>query len=281
MSRSGRNGNTVIGAPNLTDNIWLDGGSVKDIRETITKGRTNHMPAHLERLGEMKVRLLAAYVLSLSQPAQSSTPASANDSSAAAPLAGERMQIDESHRSRPWSGRTEAIGVSLWASFIAACFETALLFAYLDPLMLGFDERSGQSSIAFRSMVYALGFFMFWLFTLRLELLTAYMLRSGPRRAGRNSVAEATHMSVGEARAEAADEPLYAAHRKVYAREVQRPFRAAAPARDVRPARAFSTACRGCTGAAAKRCCSICRRASSSSSASLSFRRISICSPGS
>lgn len=63
-------GNTIVGAPNLTDAIWLDGGSLKDIRETITKGRTNHMPAHLERLGEMKVRLLAAYVLSLSQPAQ-------------------------------------------------------------------------------------------------------------------------------------------------------------------------------------------------------------------
>ncbi len=90
------------------------------------------------------------------------------------------MQIDESHRLRPWSGRTEAIGVSLWASFIAACFETALVFAYLDPLMLGFDERSGQSSIAFRSMVYALGFFMFWLFTFGSSFLTAYMLRSGP-----------------------------------------------------------------------------------------------------
>jgi cytochrome c oxidase cbb3-type subunit 3 len=62
-------GNTALGAPNLTDNIWLHGGSVKDIRDSITNGRTNHMPAQLERLGEMKVRLLAAYVLSVSQPA--------------------------------------------------------------------------------------------------------------------------------------------------------------------------------------------------------------------
>jgi cytochrome c oxidase cbb3-type subunit III len=62
-------GNTTLGAPNLTDNIWLHGGSVTDIRESITNGRTNHMPAHLERLGETKVRLLAAYVLSLSKPA--------------------------------------------------------------------------------------------------------------------------------------------------------------------------------------------------------------------
>jgi cytochrome c oxidase cbb3-type subunit 3 len=62
-------GTLALGAPNLTDGIWLHGGSVDDIRETITNGRTNHMPAHLERLGETKVRLLAAYVLSLSQPA--------------------------------------------------------------------------------------------------------------------------------------------------------------------------------------------------------------------
>ena len=53
---------TALGAPNLTDNIWLHGGSEADIRETITGGRTNHMPAQLERLGETKVRLLAAYV---------------------------------------------------------------------------------------------------------------------------------------------------------------------------------------------------------------------------
>jgi cytochrome c oxidase cbb3-type subunit 3 len=62
-------GNQAVGGPNLTDNIWLYGGSAADIRETITNGRTNHMPAHLERLGETKVRLLAAYVLSLSRPA--------------------------------------------------------------------------------------------------------------------------------------------------------------------------------------------------------------------
>lgn len=64
-------GNQALGAPNLTDNIWLHGGSVTDIRETITNGRINHMPPHLERLGETKVRLLAAYVLNLSQPSAS------------------------------------------------------------------------------------------------------------------------------------------------------------------------------------------------------------------
>lgn len=63
-------GNQAVGAPNLTDKIWLYGGSVNDIRETIANGRANHMPPHLERLGDIKVRLLAAYVLSLSRPSQ-------------------------------------------------------------------------------------------------------------------------------------------------------------------------------------------------------------------
>ena len=61
-------GNQLVGAPNLTDDIWLHGGAERDIRETITNGRTNRMPAQLERLGATRVRLLAAYVLSLSQP---------------------------------------------------------------------------------------------------------------------------------------------------------------------------------------------------------------------
>lgn len=56
----------AMGAPNLTDNIWLYGGSESDIKETITKGRQGRMPAHGEFLGEAKVHLLATYIYSLS-----------------------------------------------------------------------------------------------------------------------------------------------------------------------------------------------------------------------
>jgi len=59
-------GNQLLGAPNLTDNIWLYGGDFDTIRATIADGRQNQMPAHTELLGDTKVRLLAAYVLSLS-----------------------------------------------------------------------------------------------------------------------------------------------------------------------------------------------------------------------
>lgn len=59
-------GNPSIGAPNLTDNIWLFGGSEKTVMESITRGRVSQMPAHKDFLGEAKVHLLAAYVYGLS-----------------------------------------------------------------------------------------------------------------------------------------------------------------------------------------------------------------------
>ncbi|MCG6872790.1 MAG: cytochrome-c oxidase, cbb3-type subunit III [Gammaproteobacteria bacterium] len=58
-------GNPAIGAPDLTNNIWLHGGSRQSIRETIGAGRMGRMPAHKDFLGEAKVHLLAAYVASL------------------------------------------------------------------------------------------------------------------------------------------------------------------------------------------------------------------------
>lgn len=59
-------GNTAIGAPNLTDDTWLYGGSRGTIRQTIMNGRQGHMPAHEQFLGADKVHLLAAYIYSLS-----------------------------------------------------------------------------------------------------------------------------------------------------------------------------------------------------------------------
>lgn len=59
-------GNVALGAPNLTDDVWLFGGTTKAIRQSIEQGRNGLMPAHLEFLGEGKVHLLAAYVYSLS-----------------------------------------------------------------------------------------------------------------------------------------------------------------------------------------------------------------------
>jgi cytochrome c oxidase cbb3-type subunit III len=59
-------GNQLLGSPNLTDKIWLFGGSAEAITETIRKGRTSTMPPFKDFLGEAKVHVLAAYVWSLS-----------------------------------------------------------------------------------------------------------------------------------------------------------------------------------------------------------------------
>jgi cytochrome c oxidase cbb3-type subunit 3 len=60
-------GNTLIGAPNLTNNTWLYGGSKGVITKTIMNGRNGKMPAHGEFLGKDKIHLLTAYIYSLRQ----------------------------------------------------------------------------------------------------------------------------------------------------------------------------------------------------------------------
>ena len=62
-------GNTMLGAPNLTDQIWLYGNSAAEIRYGIMNGRSNRMPSQKDLLGEERARIVAAYVLKLSQGA--------------------------------------------------------------------------------------------------------------------------------------------------------------------------------------------------------------------
>lgn len=61
-------GNPVLGAPDLTDGVWLhsSGPSLAAVEAAIREGRHGQMPAHKDLLGEDKVHLLAAYVYSLS-----------------------------------------------------------------------------------------------------------------------------------------------------------------------------------------------------------------------
>lgn len=60
-------GNQALGAPNLTDDLWLYGSSREQIQHTIRGGRSNMMPAQKDKLREDKIRLVAAYVYSLSK----------------------------------------------------------------------------------------------------------------------------------------------------------------------------------------------------------------------
>ena len=60
-------GNQALGAPNLTDKIWLHGWGEAAIVSMINTGKTNVMPAFSERLNAEQIHVLAAYVWSLSQ----------------------------------------------------------------------------------------------------------------------------------------------------------------------------------------------------------------------
>lgn len=61
-------GNHALGAPNLTDQVWLYGGSKRAIEASIRYGRSGVMPPWKERLGEDQVHVLTAYVYRLSNP---------------------------------------------------------------------------------------------------------------------------------------------------------------------------------------------------------------------
>jgi cytochrome c oxidase cbb3-type subunit 3 len=58
-------GNMALGAPNLTDDTWLYGGSYDDIRKAIRNGRNGQMPAHKDLLSDAEIRLVAGYVYGL------------------------------------------------------------------------------------------------------------------------------------------------------------------------------------------------------------------------
>lgn len=64
-------GNTALGAPNLTDNVWLFGSSEASIVSTIMNGRENIMPPQEGILNEDQIRILTAWVWGLSNPATS------------------------------------------------------------------------------------------------------------------------------------------------------------------------------------------------------------------
>ena len=64
-----------MGAPDLTDDYWLDGNSSESLRHTIESGRHGVMPAWRNTLGETRSRLAAAYVWSLSHPTPSTVTA--------------------------------------------------------------------------------------------------------------------------------------------------------------------------------------------------------------
>ncbi|EAQ99389.1 cytochrome-c oxidase, cbb3-type subunit III [Congregibacter litoralis] len=60
-------GNPLMGAPNLTNGIWLYGGSEEQIAHSLRIGRNGQMPAFGNTLSEDKIHLVSAYIYGLSK----------------------------------------------------------------------------------------------------------------------------------------------------------------------------------------------------------------------
>jgi cytochrome c oxidase cbb3-type subunit 3 len=67
-------GNAALGAPNLTDDIWLHGWGQDAIIAMINKGKTNQMPAQEDKLTPAQIHVLASYVWGLSNKPQALKP---------------------------------------------------------------------------------------------------------------------------------------------------------------------------------------------------------------
>ena len=74
VSCHGSGGKNGPSAPNLTDDVWLWGGTEKSIIETITHGRSNQMPPWEGFLTDEKIHLLTAYVWGLSHKDKKALP---------------------------------------------------------------------------------------------------------------------------------------------------------------------------------------------------------------
>ena len=62
-------GNIAMGAPNLTDGVWLHGWGAEQIAKMINEGKNNMMPGQARLLNPEQIHVLAAYVLSKSAKA--------------------------------------------------------------------------------------------------------------------------------------------------------------------------------------------------------------------
>ena len=89
--------------------------------------------------------------------------------------------IQEEYRgARQWSRNRQAVAIVIWVSFLVAAVATMLFFAVFDPdeLALVLD---GGFEIG-REAGYAVGFFFFWILSAACSGLTAWLVRTAPKR---------------------------------------------------------------------------------------------------
>jgi hypothetical protein len=93
------------------------------------------------------------------------------------------MDTDEYSGARQWSRNRQAIAIVVWISFLTAAIGTMLFFAVFDPVDLTgiFDADLDVS----RDAGYAAGFFFFWVLSAVSSALTAWLVRTAPKRSAK------------------------------------------------------------------------------------------------
>ncbi len=89
--------------------------------------------------------------------------------------------IEEEYRgARPWSRDKQAVFTVVWISFLVAAIGTMVFFAMFDPVDLTgiFDADLDIG----RDAGYAAGFFFFWVLCALCSGVTAYLIRTAPKR---------------------------------------------------------------------------------------------------
>lgn len=89
--------------------------------------------------------------------------------------------IQEEYRgARQWSRNRQAIAIVVWVSFLTAAVATMVFFALFDPVELAvyLDENLDIG----REAGYAAGFFFFWVIAAAGSAVTAWLVRTAPKR---------------------------------------------------------------------------------------------------
>lgn len=89
--------------------------------------------------------------------------------------------IQEEYRgTRRWSRNRQAVGIVIWISFLSAAVGTMVFFAVFDPVELA--EILDEDIEIGREAGYALGFFFFWILAASCSAITAWLVRTAPKK---------------------------------------------------------------------------------------------------
>jgi hypothetical protein len=89
--------------------------------------------------------------------------------------------IQEEYRgARQWSRNRQAVAIVIWISFLIAAVSSVLFFALFDPVDLA-ATLDAEMEVS-HNAGYAVGFFFFWVLAAICAGITAFLVRTAPKR---------------------------------------------------------------------------------------------------